>query len=123
MGRTKPFDYSQTRREWGVGIRFQIGYEGDLYLDRLVLLRTPWFQVLLHRIYRPDRQRDLHDHPWDFLSLILCGAYVENTPDGLRERWWWNWKRAEDRHSIRAVNRSPVWTLVFCGRKRRTWGL
>lgn len=125
----KPWHYKLPKK-WGFWERFLIGVEGDLYLDRLSLVRTPWFSIKLHRIYRPDRQRDLHDHPWNFLSLVLRGSYVEDVPcknpaspftDSRRVRWW-NWKRAEDRHSIREVSRSPVWTLVFCGPKRREWG-
>jgi len=107
---------------WAFMKRRLIGSGGDVYLDRIYLIQTPWFGIMFHRIFRPDNQRDLHDHPWNFLSLILLGSYVEDTVDGPRERRWWNRKRAEDRHSIREVGRSPVWTLVFTGRKRRTWG-
>jgi len=107
---------------WGFMNRRLIGSGDDVYLDRTYIVQTPWFGIMFHRIFRPDNQRDLHDHPWNFFSLILRGHYLEDTPDGPRRRWWWNWKRAEDRHSIREVSRRPVWTLVFTGRKRRTWG-
>ena len=107
---------------WAFMQRRLIGSGADVYLDRVYVLQTPWFGIMFHRIYRADRQRELHDHPWNFLSLLLRGSYVEDTPDGLKTRRWFNVKRAEDRHSIREVSRSPVWTLVFTGRKRRTWG-
>lgn len=121
IAEAKPWHY-KPMKSWGFWERFLIGLEDDVYLDRLSIIRTPWFSIKLHRIYRHDLQRDLHDHPWAFLSIILLGYYVEDTVDGLKRRRWWNWKRAEDRHSIREVSRSPVWTLVFCGPKRRTWG-
>lgn len=98
------------------------GRDGSVYIWRLYILATPLFGIMLHRIFRPDRQRDLHDHPWNFLSFIFLGWYRENTPEGMRTRRWFNWKRAEDRHSITEVGRVPVWTLVFTGRRRRTWG-
>ena len=103
-----------------------IGDGQTVYLRRIYLIATPWFSILLHRIYRPDKQRDLHDHPWNFLSLILRGEYTETIGDAWRQcmvaRRWFNWKRAEDRHSITHTSRSPVWTLVFTGRRRRKWG-
>jgi hypothetical protein len=107
---------------WAFMKRRLIGSGDSVYLDRMYVVQTPWFGIMFHRIFRPDNQRDLHDHPWNFLSLILLGSYVEDTVDGPRERRWMNVKRAEDRHSIREVSRSPVWTLVFTGKKRRTWG-
>lgn len=109
-------------RNWGFFHRFLIGDKNNIYLDRLTLLTTPWFSIKLHRIYRPDQQRDLHTHPWNFLSIVLRGSYIENTPAGLKRCRLWNWKWAEDSHSIRECSRSPVWTLVFTGRRRRVWG-
>lgn len=127
---------------WAFLLRRIIGTETDTYLDRIYIIQTPLFGIMLHRIYRPDRQRDLHDHPWNFFSLVLRGSYVEAVPcDGcalygcsqkesepavphnaLKRRRWWNYKKAEDRHSISECSRRPVWTLVFTGRKRRVWG-
>lgn len=120
---------------WAFMKRRKIGTEDDVYLDRVYVVQTPWFGIMFHRIFRPDNQRDLHDHPWSFLSIVLLGWYDEDVihqcpypdcafalcPSSRRVRWF-NFKRAEDRHSIRAVSRSPIWTLVFTGPKRRTWG-
>lgn len=121
-------DYASPR--WAFMRRRLIGSAESVYLDRVYVVQTPWFGVMFHRIFRPDRQRDLHDHPWNFLSIVLRGWYVEEVPvkntispfTDSRMVSWLNFKRAEDRHSITVVGRSPVWTLVFTGRKRRTWG-
>ena len=121
MKTAKKWDY-RPPKAWEFMTRFVIGTPGDEYLDRIRLVVTPWFQIMLHRIYRPDRQRDLHDHPWWFLSILLWGAYKEVTQDGVRRCRWWNFKRTTDRHSITEVSRRPVWTLVITGPKRRTWG-
>lgn len=117
-----PFKKVYNSPRWAFMNRRLIGSDSDVYLDRLYVVQTPLFGVMLHRIYRPDNQRDLHDHPWNFFSVILLGHYVEDTAQGPKRRRWFNWKRAEDRHSIRECSRRPVWTLVFTGRKRRTWG-
>ena len=110
-------------RKWGLLQARVISDGGDtVYMKRLTILLTPWFSIKLHRIYRPDRDRDLHDHPWTFLSILLRGTYLEDTVDGPRLVRWWNWKRAEGRHSIKWTSRTPIWTLVFTGPKRRVWG-
>lgn len=124
-GPPKPFDYQCARKPWSFMERFWIGLKGDLYMNRLSIIQTPWFSIKLHKIHRPDRQRDLHNHPWSFLSVILLGHYVEDTVRGLRPCRVLNWKPANGsagRHSIRRVSRNPVWTLVFCGPKVQSWG-
>lgn len=97
------------------------------YLLRLVILRTKRLGgVMLHRIFKPDADRDLHDHPWPFVSIVLLGSYVERVrgPLGeLRDRRvrWLNVKRAEDAHKILEV--SPLCTtLVLHGPRCRRWG-
>lgn len=82
----------------------------------------PWFGVRLHHILRSDDDRALHDHPWDFVSIILWGAYYEVLPDerGPQFRRWMIRHKAEDLH--RLVLHRPAWTLVFTGPKRKSWG-
>jgi hypothetical protein len=77
----------------------------------------------------PDPRATLHDHPWSFLSIIVRGGYIERRLDPMTmtvDHWhvvrWWNRVRALDAHSIRSLLRNPTWTLLFVGRRRRTWG-
>ena len=49
-------------------------------LIRWKLLNTPWFRLCLHIFHRSDEDRELHDHPWAFFSLILWNGYVEVRP-------------------------------------------
>lgn len=37
------------------------------------------FKILLHIFHSSDEGECLHDHPWDFVSIILAGAYKEIT--------------------------------------------
>jgi hypothetical protein len=117
-------------------LRFQEG----LYLRKLYLWRTPWHQAALHWIYMGDPGRDLHDHPRDFVSIVLRGGYAEERPertsDG-RIRWRDRltpicrtslrgplsvvYRRAQDPHRIAVVLPGTL-TLVLWGRKRRHWG-
>jgi hypothetical protein len=66
---------------------------------------------------------DMHDHPWDFVSVILAGRYVETTPDGEREFGPGSVlvRRAEDVHRLTLPD-GPVWTFVTLGPARRRWG-
>lgn len=48
---------------------------GEPYLERLVLEKDKRY---LHTIYSSDGDRDPHDHPWDWSSLIIHGAYREH---------------------------------------------
>lgn len=61
--------------------RFEIYDRADpsqRYLVRWHLFRCRWFRVFLHRIYRPDDDRHLHNHPWpNALAIVLRGGYGE----------------------------------------------
>jgi hypothetical protein len=52
--------------------------DGDPYMIRRAI-NTPLGGVKLHQFLRSDDDRDLHDHPWSFVSLILRGGYWEHT--------------------------------------------
>ena len=61
------------------------GDVNKLYLTRYTLLETKYFQVCIHVFHRSDGP-DLHDHPWNFLSLILWNGYIEHTPEQPHEQ-------------------------------------
>ena len=63
--------------KWAFWRWYDIVLEGEPYLTRLNLIKTPWFSVKLHWILRPDPDRDLHCHPWRFVSFVLRGGYEE----------------------------------------------
>lgn len=124
-------------RSWAFFSRFDIRDEatGELYLRRWRIVQTPWFAVYLHKIATPDKDRDLHDHPWPFVSLVLRGGYDELLWTGredahehrgphMERRGWLSigFRRATDAHRIVRLHHAPTWTLVFTGRRRRSWG-
>lgn len=103
---------------------------------------TPLFGIKLHHILRSDEDRDLHDHPWSFLSLILWGGYWEHRafieshnckydirlagkPVTIR-RWHGPgsvlWRPAPSPHRLELLLGRSAWTLVFTGPKKREWG-
>jgi hypothetical protein len=52
--------------------------DGTPYLIRRYLIKTKLFQVCIHKILQSDADC-LHDHPWNFISIILKGGYWEGT--------------------------------------------
>lgn len=119
-----------TGRRFSFFRRFDIHRPGEpVYLRRYYLVSTPWFGIYLHAIRLPDPDRDPHDHPWTFASLVLWGGYGEELHLGegvQRARRYWrrltlHRMRAEQAHRINYVLPN-TWSLVFVGRRRREWG-
>ena len=99
------------------------------YLSRLRIVQTPWFALYLHRMDGPDSRPTLHDHPWNIVSVVLRGGYVERrlnpkdmTVNERRRVRWVNVMRTHDAHAITTLLRVPTWTLLFVGPRVRTWG-
>lgn len=101
----------------------------ETYLTRWRIIQTPWFALYLHRMGGPDSRDTLHDHPWNFTSVVLRGGYVErrlNTHDlhvnDVHMVRRVNRMRTHDAHAISRLLRIPTWTLVCVGRRVRMWG-
>ena len=99
------------------------------YLVRWRLIETPWFSIYLHRINTPDSRPTLHDHPWRFVAVMLRGGYVERRLNQMSREVdehhvikHVNYMEAGGAHSIMRLLRVPTWTLMFVGRRNRTWG-
>jgi len=94
------------------------------YMERFWIFRTPWLSARIHRILRSDHDRDLHDHPWDYASVILRGGYWEVTDAG--RRWYGPgsvvFRRAQHLHRLVLPAGAPATTLFFHRPKSRDWG-
>lgn len=110
-------------RRYRTGSRWALWRWTNLdYLIRLHLFKTPWFSVYLHWILKPDPRPDLHDHPVDFLSIILRGAYGQLTPLQMEDIRWCNLVRKTTIHRICYVER-PCLTLCLAWHPHPTeWG-
>ncbi|MBY0274704.1 hypothetical protein K2Z84_05150 [Candidatus Binatia bacterium] len=108
------------------------------YMERYWLFRTRWLACRLHVILRSDDDRALHDHPWDYATVILRGGYTEITPNPFR-LWDEPWRpiaqrreriepgrvlfrRVESLHRLEVPDGSTCLTMFFTRPKRRTWG-
>lgn len=108
---------------------FYIGGKENPYLLRWwVIPRNRFFNVYLHKFLRDDDDRALHDHPWNSLSIILKGSYIEHTATEIeiRQAGCFVFRRATHTHRIELFNDRgkplPAWTLFITGPRIREWG-
>lgn len=122
------------------------------FVDRLIAraMRTPYFHLegylnrywllpynrfgyaaRVHQFLASDHGRDLHNHPWGYVSIVLRGGYFEHTPamgwNVMRRRWHGPGsvlvRPANSFHRIELWRRpdgteEPCWTLFLTGKKR-----
>ena len=96
---------------------------GRPYMYRYYLRHGPKGDVRFHHIVASDDARALHDHPWDFASLMLTGTYLEHTYHGT-ERYTapaFITRAAGMAHRLE-LDQGDVWTYVVTGRICRRWG-
>jgi hypothetical protein len=99
--------------------------DDQIYMRRYLLIRfgRNWPQLRIHHIRLADAGRELHDHPFDFASFLMKGAYVEEQPhtEKLRRRFSLAFRRATAMHRINELH-GDVWTLVVASKIKRRWG-
>ena len=81
------------------------------------------FNITLHKVLKSD-EPTLHDHPWNYSTLILKGGYYENTPEG---RFWrgpghFRMCQSNNTHRIELDPNVQAWTLFMPGPQRKDWG-
>jgi hypothetical protein len=111
---------------WSYTIR---GLDGSPYLTRMLGPRVLGSRPLAHRIWRPDADRELHNHPWrEARFVVVSGGYVE-------ERRLASGRRATRRLTVGDVNvldaddfhritrvLPDTWTLGLVGDRCQDWG-
>lgn len=124
-------------------------YRGDdkLYLIRYSLFSCKWFAIKVHHILLSDDDC-LHDHPWAFVTMLLKGAYIEESGGGgvLQGVKWESpahltgeeyradtdwvvykagnilYRKAEWAHRLILEPGKTVWSFVITFKKQREWG-
>ncbi len=91
------------------------------YLQRWTLEIYNLFSIRLHRWFRGDDERALHDHPWNFYGIVLKGSYTDLTEEGREEMPTGKvfYRDAEHKHTVETKG---CWTLVLTGPVIRKWG-
>lgn len=104
--------------------RSDIYINHNLYMRRWRIGPRNFIGIRLHHILQSDNDRWPHDHPFDFISIILKGGYIEHQPDGSSIYYGPGSiivRKAEDLHQLELLDK-PTWTLVIRGKIRRKWG-
>ena len=105
------------------GFRYRSDVIDTNYMRRWTI-ETPLGQIRLHHILRSDNDRHYHDHPFDFVSLILSGGYIEHRPNQPQRLYLPKSvlvRKAKDLHYLKLLGRD-AWTLVFATNRKRAWG-
>lgn len=123
------------------GERFGFEYSpiihgGSTYMYRWILY-VFGYTLRLHRIMRADLARDLHNHPFCFVTIPF-GTYRETywvPADPVVHPSWLGhialrtvrrfvpqFRDVKFRHRIVELPNGPVWTFVISGRYQQKWG-
>lgn len=96
---------------------------GETFI-RWTLLRTPWFQIYLHKLIAPQWHPQCHDHPWAFVTFILAGGYWEWANNVLAWRGPGTvlYRPAEFSHNVVTHGQQTAWSIIFATKKSREWG-
>lgn len=97
--------------------------DGTPYLVRYKICKIFGYAIRIHEILQSDDDEYLHDHPFDFVSIILKGRYYEEMPNAIKLRLpgCIIYHKAADAHRL-VLNGGPTWTLFLRGPKYRAWG-
>jgi hypothetical protein len=97
---------------------------GDVHFKRWEILKTRWGSIWLHAIYKADTDKHLHNHPWDFTSIVLKGSYIEQTQKGInfQRPGKINVRDGSEYHKILQMETPVVYTLFFASKPKRLWG-
>jgi hypothetical protein len=111
---------------------------GEAYKAERTLLKTPTRTIRINVWFAPDLRDSQgpkpHNHPWDFHSVILGGAYAEdryrrNSTGGIDHHAGVEHRTGEvnkigreEFHEVTAVDPGQTMTLMLCGPGMASWG-
>lgn len=92
------------------------------YLRRWVL-NLYIISLRIHHWISSDDDRAYHDHPWNFLTIILKGGYTDVSPQGKDKVYAGSirYRSALHCHTVQ-VNPGGCWSILLTGREKRRWG-
>lgn len=104
--------------------------EGELHFLRYRLFSCPWLRLYIHKICMSDEDAHLHTHPWNFISFILKGGYLQRVmakPNDLFEhviqratQFSFVHMNRYEGHQLILVK--PTWTFVIAYGSHGPWG-
>lgn len=113
---------------------------GVLHFRRWRIFSCKLFNIFIHEISKADLDLHLHNHPWNFASIILWGSYIEelkcNNKTALRTHkpFSFAYRTKNQFHKIKeilplfkilkiSIKSDKIYTLFFTGKRRNDdWG-
>jgi hypothetical protein len=94
-------------------------------LARYYLLVTPFFEIYLHQ-FLADDEPVFHNHPWSFLSLLLSGGYIEESPTRpplYRQARSLLKRQADYLHRVKLEDEKKgiTFSLIITGKRNPSW--
>lgn len=97
-----------------------------LHFRRWRIFCSKYFNIFIHGIYKEDNDTHLHNHPWNLLTIVLYGSYIEELEnDILNKRTFLNigYRNRNKYHKINTLLSKKVYTLAFTfGKRNDDWG-
>jgi len=98
---------------------------GEVHFKRWLIWKGKNKEIYIHGIYKADKDKHLHNHPWDIWTIVLWGSYIEKLPRGkqcVRSIFNVRKSKAEEFHAIGYLE-NPAYTLAIVGPRRNSdWG-
>jgi hypothetical protein len=108
--------------------------DGQPYLIRRTLFSCHRLSIKLHYVIKDDIG-EMHNHPWNYISIILWGGYKEqtyvsigsgctictHTKTTIYKPLSVLIRKADRPHKLLLLKGKPCLSLIFTGRKVRKW--
>lgn len=115
MKHKKPFKF---------GIRWKepLGMPYCPYMYRWVF-NFKLFSIRIHHWIRSDDKRAFHSHPWNFITFVIKGSYIDVTPEG-KETLKFGSIRYRKNHHMHYVDvpKTGCWSILLTGNPNFKWG-
>lgn len=97
--------------------------QGELHFKRFAIIETARLSLYIHTILLADEDLHLHSHPWNFISLILKGSYLEETPFGWNEKKFLTLSTMgrNQVHKIERITKGSVFSLFLTYGEHKPW--
>lgn len=104
----------------------EIGWKeiGEEFTRYTILKLPSWlggFKIFLHQLKAETWRGECHNHPWDFVTIILSGGYDELHKGKIvrRKPGFMGYRPANWSHDVRTYGTS--WSIIFVGPKKQNW--
>jgi hypothetical protein len=98
----------------------KLGNPTSPYMKRWAFI-TKYFSIRIHHWFTGDDDRYFHDHPWNFICIVIKGSYDDVSPNGIDTLRLGSirFRQALYTHTVKT---NGCWTIVLTGKEFRKFG-